>query len=134
MKTKNFKSIFILIGIVSMFIIAYGQDVKPWIVPEKAKAMKNPVEATKANIEIGKALFKKHCKSCHGDTGLGDGAKSETLKTFPGDFSSPEFKAQTDGELYYKTSEGRDEMPSFKTKIPDNEDRWNLISYMRTLK
>jgi hypothetical protein len=30
--------------------------------------------------------------------------------------------------------EGRDDMPSFKKKIPDTDDLWSLVHYMRTMK
>jgi len=56
------------------------------------------------------------------------------VKTDPGDFSKPAFQAQTDGEMFYRLSEGRDDMPSFKKKLPDEEDRWNLVNFMKTLK
>jgi len=52
-------------------------------------------------------------KSCHGAKGLGDGPKSKELDTPTGDFST-DLKAQTDGDLFYKTKEGRDDMPSFQ--------------------
>jgi mono/diheme cytochrome c family protein len=65
---------------------------------------------------------------------LGDGSKAAQLKTQPSDFSKPAFQGQTDGSLYYKVSEGREDMPSFKKKIPDTEDIWNLVNYMRSLK
>jgi len=48
--------------------------------------------------------------------------------------SKADFQAQSDGALYYKIAEGRDDMPSFKKKIPDAEDIWNLVNYVRTLK
>ena len=35
--------------------------------------------------------------------------------------------------LFYKTQTGRDEMPSFKNKIPDEEDIWHTVNYMRSL-
>jgi hypothetical protein len=44
------------------------------------------------------------------------------------------FQSQSDGALFYKTSEGRDDMPSFKKKIPDAEDIWNLVNFVRTFK
>jgi mono/diheme cytochrome c family protein len=65
---------------------------------------------------------------------LGDGSKAAQLKTEPGDFSQSETQAQTDGELFYKTAEGRDDMPAFKKKIPDQDDIWALVHYMRTFK
>ena len=96
--------------------------------------MKNPVAADAASIAEGKALYATHCKSCHGAKGLGDGPKATNLKTEAGDFSKSDFQAQTDGTIFYKTSEGRDDMPSFKKKLPDAEDRWNLVNFVKTLK
>jgi len=103
-----------------------------WKVPEKYVAMKNPINA-KTDAAIGKSLYTKHCKSCHGTTGLGDGPKAGEMNGDLGDFSSKLFQAQTDGELFYKTSFGRDDMPEFTKKLPQDEDRWLIVNYMRTL-
>ena len=107
---------------------------KPWPVPDNYKNMKNPVAADATSIAEGKTLYATHCKSCHGAKGLGDGNKAAQLKTEPGDFSTADFHAQTDGALFYKTTEGRDDMPNFKKKIPDADERWSIVNYMRTLK
>ncbi len=108
---------------------------KPWPVPEAEKAKKSTVKASDAAvIATGKELWMKHCKSCHGSKGLGDGAKSATLKTSAGDFSSAEFQKQTDGEIFYKMNKGRDEMPAYDKKIPEAGDRWAVVAYMRTMK
>ena len=107
---------------------------KPWPVPDNYKNMKNPVASDATSISEGKALYATHCKSCHGAKGLGDGNKAAQLKTEPGDFSKADFHAQTDGALFYKTSEGRDDMPNFKKKIPDADERWAIVNFMRTLK
>ncbi|MFD1314720.1 c-type cytochrome [Namhaeicola litoreus] len=104
-----------------------------WIVPEKYVNMKNPTDP-KADLNIGKSLYDKHCKSCHGKEGYGDGPKANEMKGDLGDFSSAEYQKQTDGELFYKTSFGRDDMPEFTKKMPDDEDRWLIVNYMRTLK
>lgn len=106
----------------------------PWVVPDKYKKMKNPVKSDAESISAGKALYAKHCKSCHGSKGLGDGTKAAQLKTKCGDFSTADFQSQSDGSLLYKINEGRDDMPSFKKKIPDEEDVWSIVNYIRTLK
>lgn len=116
------------------FIIKVQQEQKPWPVPAAAKAKKNPIPSSPESIKSGKALWNTHCKSCHGAKGLGDGTKAAQLKTEPGDFSKPSFQAQTDGEMFYRMSEGRDDMPASKKKIPDEQDRWDLVNFMRTLK
>jgi len=102
----------------------------PWVVPEKYKAMKNPVKLDKT---AAATLYSTHCKSCHGKEGLGDGPKAAQLDTKSGDFSAAAFQKQSDGALFYKTLEGRDDMPSFKKKLPDENDIWQLVAYMRTL-
>jgi len=105
----------------------------PWVVPEKYKTLKNPVKADKESLSLGKSLYMKHCKSCHGKEGLGDGPKAAQLDTPSGDFTEEEFQVQSDGAIFYKIKEGRDDMPSFKKKIPDEEDIWNLVNFLRTL-
>ena len=125
----------ILVGLLATSAtVVNHQDKKPWPVPDASAKAKNPVASDAASIAEGKTLYSTHCKSCHGAKGLGDGSKAAQLKTEPGDFSSADFQAQSDGALFYKTSEGRDDMPNFKKKLPDAEDRWNLVNYMRTLK
>lgn len=122
-------------GLMSIsFTIINIQERKPWPVPDKDKKMKNPVDCDAASLATGKSLWNTHCKSCHGSKGLGDGTKAATLKTDPGDFSKADVQNETDGTLYYRTSEGRDDMPNFKKKIPDSDDRWSIINYMRTFK
>lgn len=110
------------------------QDKKPWPVPDNYKTMKNPVASDAESIAAGKALWATHCKSCHGTKGLGDGPKAAQLETESGDFTKADTQSQTDGSLFYKTSEGREDMPSFKKKIPDANDRWSLVNYIRTFK
>lgn len=106
---------------------------KPWAAPAAAVKEKNPVKADAASIGEGKELYAQHCKSCHGAKGKGDGTKAEKIDISCGDFASPETVKQSDGELYYKTTEGRKPMPSFKEKLSDNE-RWAVVNFMRTLK
>ena len=103
-----------------------------WVVPSKYIAMKNPTDS-KVDLSIGKNLYSKHCKSCHGAEGYGDGSKANEMNGDLGDFSSEEFQNQSDGALFYKTTMGRDDMPEFTKKLPEDEDRWLIVNYMRTL-
>ena len=116
------------------FTIVNNQEKKPWAVPDNFKKMKNAVESNTESLAEGKTLYATHCKSCHGSKGLGDGSKAAQLKTEPGNFSKADFQSQTDGALFYKTTEGRDDMPSFKKKITDADERWSIVNYMRTFK
>lgn len=132
MKVGVFGSLLLLAATIALFAFANVQD-NPWVVPDKYENMKNPVASDKESISIGKSLYNQHCKSCHGKEGLGDGPKAAQLDTPAGDFSAPEFHEQNDGALLYKSWIGRDEMPNFEKKIPDEEDVWHIVNFMRTL-
>lgn len=106
----------------------------PWPVPDKYNKMSNPVKADAESLATGKEVWVKHCQSCHGKTGKGDGSKAAQLKTAPADFTKSDFQSQSDGALFYKTLEGREDMPSFKKKIADQDDIWAVINYMRSFK
>ncbi len=137
MKEKLLKPLTLLLSGAFFFSIFSGFILfrqKAWPVPDNYKNMKNPVASNATSIADGKALYATHCKSCHGAKGLGDGNKAAQLKTEPGNFSTAAFHSQSDGSLFYKTSEGRDDMPNFKKKIPDAEERWAIVNFMRTLK
>lgn len=129
---KQFKSI----TIISAFVFALFSFTtivqEPWKVPAKYETMKNPVPAN-TDKAIGKSLYAKHCQSCHGKQGYGDGPKAEEQKGDLGDFSTAEFQKQSDGALFYKTTFGRDDMPEYTKKMPDDEDRWLIVNYMRTM-
>jgi mono/diheme cytochrome c family protein len=137
MKKNLFVFALVIVGLLSVNMISGfipRSDKKPWPVPDAFKNKKNPVASNATSISAGKDLWSTHCKSCHGAKGLGDGNKASQLKTEPGDFSNADTQSQTDGSLFYKISEGRDDMPSFKKKLPDQEDIWNLVVFSRTLK
>jgi len=140
LKPKNMKSKIVKVSLLlavtttAITLTAFKQASKPWPVPDKFDKMVSPVKADAASIKEGKEVWTKHCQSCHGKAGLGDGSKAAQLKTEPGDFTVAAFQKQSNGTLFYKASEGRNDMPSFKKKVDSDEDLWNVISYIRTLK
>lgn len=133
MKSNSFIFSIILLSSLMLFSFKPLQN-KPWAVPDKYDKMSNPVKSDAESIKAGKALWTKHCASCHGKTGLGDGTKAAQLDTEVGDLTTAATQKQSDGSLFYKTLEGRDDMPSFKKKIPDEEEIWQLVNFMRSLK
>lgn len=116
------------VWVVSQSFSVQNPSNDPWVVPEKFVEMDNPV---KGQLGLGKDMYNLHCKSCHGKEGLGDGPKAAQLDTPCGDFTTPEFAEQTDGELFYKTLTGRDDMPSFEKKMSHTEI-WAVVNYIRT--
>jgi mono/diheme cytochrome c family protein len=129
---KTLKILFTL-GVISFALVSFTKLAQEeWKVPAKYEKMTNPEEASKENIAIGKNLYSKHCKSCHGKDGLGDGPKADEVDGDLGDFSSKEFQAQSDGALFYKSYIGRLDMPNFEKKMSE-EDMWLTVHYMRTM-
>jgi len=136
MKTMKLSFLFVALFTGSLILFAFsspqGDDPIPWDIPSKYLKMENPQAADDAGmIKLGKMLYSKHCKSCHGSKGLGDGTKAKQLDTFPGDLSLETFYAQKDGEIYYKSFVGRDEMPNYEKKITEEEERWAILTYMK---
>lgn len=99
-----------------------------WKAPPEAKSVKNPVKGVgnaKKNIET-------NCVTCHGPNGKGDGPAAAALPPpKPADWTSAKVASETDGELFWKISNGRGAMPPWK-HLPD-KDRWEIINYIRTL-
>jgi mono/diheme cytochrome c family protein len=134
---KLFGGVGILAFLFMFFAFVAPQDKKvgaAWDVPAKYKSMKNPQKMSAEVEKVGKLLYAKHCKSCHGNEGAGDGPKAGSMKTKMNSFKDAKFHAQGDGVIYYQSFVGRDEMPNFEKKILDDEDRWAIVNYMRTLK
>lgn len=130
---KTIKTL-VTISILSFVLYSFttiAQD--KWVVPEKYENMKNPTDPS-VDLDIGKSLYNKHCKSCHGKDGLGDGQKADEVDGDLGDFSSAKFQAQSDGAIFYKSYIGRDDMPNYEKKIPNEEDVWLIVNFVRTLK
>jgi len=110
---------------------AHGE--KNWPVPEEAKKLKNPVPATEASLAAGKALYLERCAQCHGEQGKGDGPEAEMYDAKPADFTDAHMMSEmTDGEIFWKISEGRKPMPTFKKQLTE-EQRWQLVNYVRAL-
>lgn len=131
MKSKLVLISILVLGFFLFTASKYGEN-DPWEVPAKYAKMENPQEANKASLKVGKSLWNKHCGSCHGKDGFGDGSKANQLDTPCGDFTTEEFQSQSDGSIFYKSKFGRDEMPNFEKKIPYDEDLWHVINYVRT--
>ncbi|MBV8389308.1 MAG: c-type cytochrome [Mucilaginibacter sp.] len=105
---------------------------KPWAAPKEAQIIKNPLQGNNSALVDGKKLYTTNCAPCHGDKGRGDGPAAQALIPKPADHSSALVQSETDGSLFWKLSEGRNPMPGYK-KILTEQQRWELINYIRTL-
>jgi mono/diheme cytochrome c family protein len=104
----------------------------PWLAPDDAKQVKNPVKRSPEGLTAAAQLFRENCALCHGKTGAGDGPAGKALNRKPADFTDAKtMKKLTDGELFYKMTTGRLPMPSW-AQLSDTQ-RWELVNYLRTL-
>ena len=101
----------------------------PWVAPADAKAMKNPVKG----VGNAKKTIETNCVSCHGASGKGDGPAAAALPPpKPANWTSAAVQSHSDGEIFWKISNGRGAMPPWK-HLPEQE-RWEIVNYIRTLK
>lgn len=106
---------------------------KPWVAPDDASKVKNPVPDTPENLAAGAQTYQDNCVLCHGEKGMGDGPGANTMKVKPANFTDAKMmSAETDGSLFWKMSEGRGPMPSWKDTLTEKE-RWQLVDYIRKL-
>jgi mono/diheme cytochrome c family protein len=121
-----------LAGILVLASVAMFNALAGWRVPESARKLQNPFPPTEATLQEGSEAYAKHCKSCHGVNGDGNGERADQLSAMPSDFTDVrEMSRATDGELYWKITHGRRPMPSFASKLTDRQ-RWELVDYIRT--
>ena len=129
------KAMFLLVlAIVAAAIIYSAVNNVPWSwpVPEEAKQLKNPLQPTAAALKSAREVYADKCAHCHGATGKGDGRDANRYDPAPTDLTdSKKMNAATDGELFYKISEGKKPMPVFKNKLTEDQ-RWQLVLLIRS--
>jgi len=114
-------------------VVVDGKIVQQWQAPPEAAKLVNPVKGQKDAAEIGRAYYMQRCVDCHGKEGRGNGQLSQTIKKPPTDLTSAMVQANTDGELFWKITNGRSPMPANKIRFED-EQRWYIVTFLRTLK
>ncbi len=124
----------IFAGTVILFLLGASeiQQAKPWVAPKDADEVKNPLKNNEVATAEGKKLYVKLCVVCHGDKGKGDGTASAAIIPKPANHSSLKVQSQTDGAIFWKITNGRPPMASYKTTLKE-EQRWQLVNYIREL-
>ena len=133
------KSPLMFVLFVVLLLVAAGSAVYaflhpgPWIVPDEAKRVVNPLKPSQADLPGARRLYLDKCSECHGDTGKGDGSQAKMYDPKPSDLTdTSHMNSVSDGELFYKISEGHRPMPAFKKRYSD-EQRWQMVLFIRSL-
>jgi mono/diheme cytochrome c family protein len=117
----------ILFFVIFLFLVS-SLNAQEWTVPVSKKKKVATFLFSDDSRKKGETLFNTNCVSCHGNPGKNNFAN---LTPSPGDPASEDYQDQTDGEMYYKITNGKSPMPSFKSILAE-EDRWNIISFIRS--
>ena len=132
MKKQLLYSIFSLV-LLSFVGVSTQED--RWKAPEKSKELKNPIAASaKAqSAKRGSKIFKTRCMICHGMQGTGNGIGGKALNPKPQNLTLHMVQSQTDGEIFWKITNGRNDMIKWGPILSEDQ-RWDLVNYVRTLK
>jgi mono/diheme cytochrome c family protein len=122
MKSRWFAVLF-LIAASALFAASDGAWLRK--VPDADRARPNPFAGKPEAAAAGKVLFAENCSKCHGDDGAGRHGRPS--------LRSQRVQNATDGELAWLLRNGSvwRGMPSWSA-LPEQE-RWQLIAYLRTL-
>lgn len=109
--------------------LAMGSTTGPdWLakVPAKARAVKNPLAGDASAAKAGRKIFVQNCAMCHGQN-------AEGQATFPS-LHTAQVRNLTDGDIEWLLMHGSlaKGMPSWSAL--SQTQRWDLITYIRTLK
>jgi hypothetical protein len=115
----------IIIILLFSSLLLMAQD---WIVPGDRKGKLSPFLFNEVSLKAGARLYTINCLSCHGTPGKGNYIN---LVPPPGDPATEKIQRNSDGEIYFKVTNGRGPMPSFKNALSSN-DIWNVISFLRS--
>ena len=82
----------------------------------------------------GKAVYARHCQSCHGDGGHGNGPAAASLKVSPADFHRVRSFLKSDEELLRTIEHGVvfSPMHSWRGQLTDGEMQ-DVLAYIRLL-
>jgi hypothetical protein len=115
----------------------------PYEIPEVARNRRNPILRTDLSLRGAQTLWTKHCETCHGVSGRGDGPNARLHEQrkghAPRNLTNPKVQENlTDGEIFWRISKGIIEddkviMPKYEEKIASETERWQLVLFVREL-
>lgn len=82
--------------------------------------------------ERGRRLYAKHCASCHGPTGRGDGQAGRDLDPQPSDLHDSDVADSSPARLFRQITRGRRPMPAFGRLMKEDE-RWAVVAFVKSL-
>jgi cytochrome c553 len=104
-----------------------------WTAPSEMDEVTNPFTNNPEATKKGKIIYNQLCAVCHGKKGKGDGMAGAGLNPRPSNLQLDLVQNQSDGALFWKITEGRSPMASYKQALNDSQ-RWQVVNYIRELR
>lgn len=100
-----------------------------------AKNLKNPIagQMSAEILKTGRTKFETYCAVCHGYEGKGDGPVSPKMALKPPPLISEKIITANDGAIFHIISDGQGVMSSYAYQLVDENDRWAIVNYVRSL-
>ena len=114
-------------------VMENGQIKQQWQAPAEARSLVSTVKNDPDAAKKGQYYYNQRCVDCHGQRGFGNGFMSGTFKPKPTNLASRVVQANSDGELFWKITNGRSPMPANRIRFTD-EQRWYIVAFLRTFK
>jgi mono/diheme cytochrome c family protein len=120
---------FLILALVGIGFAAAGDGAWLRKVPAKNRARRNPLASDPDAPAAGAKIFAEHCAACHGEDA---GGKVQGKHIRP-NLHADRVKQATPGELFWLLTNGsqKNGMPSW-SRLPEAQ-RWQLITYLKSL-
>ena len=98
----------------------------------EAQKLKNPEPKNAETLEAGKKVYARHCASCHGPQGKGDGGMA-LAGGVPSDLTDETWDyGSTDGEIFTAIRDGVSaDMLAYQDKLNDQQ-LWQIVHLIRS--
>ena len=128
-------SLVAVLALLPLISAARGQETHP-PTPHRhpeAQKLKNPVPGDESSVTEGRKIYLRHCASCHGPSGKGDGSMALAGGT-PSNLTDEIWDhGSSDGEIFVVIRDGSSsDMESYKDKLTEKQI-WQLVNYIRSL-
>jgi mono/diheme cytochrome c family protein len=125
----------VLVLAIFLFAPAFAQEKHP-STPHRhpeAQKLKNPVPSDETSIAEGRKVYLRHCASCHGQTGKGDGSMALAGGT-PSNLADETWDhGSSDGEIFVVIRDGvGTDMEAYKDSLTEKQT-WQLVNFIRSL-
>lgn len=114
-------------------VLDNGKVVQQWQAPADAAKLANPMKDRQDAVRLGQELYMQKCVDCHGKEGKGNGWMAKMVAKPPTNLASQMVQANSDGELFWKITNGKSPMPAHRVRFADDQ-RWYIVSYLRTFR